>query len=185
MILRKKHALLTVALLASIAAQAQSIRPGLWEMQGTVVGNPEMEAAMAKMQQQLASMPPDQRKMMEQMMAGQGIKLGGGKGGGMSIQTCVTPEQAKKAEMPTQTEGNCTTTVVSRTSSLVKVHFECTNPTSTGDAEYTFNGDKAYQGTVVSSTVVKGKPTSTTIKSSGKWLKDDCGTVGSMRAPAK
>lgn len=183
---RLKPVLLSAMLLASFAAQAQSIRPGLWEMQGKMGGNPEMDAAMAQMQQQLASMPPAQRKQMEQMMAAQGMKLGsGGKGMNISVQTCVTPEQAKRAEMPTQTEGNCKTTVVSRSSSLIKVHFECTNPTSTGDAEYRFQSDKAFQGTVVTQSMHNGKSMSSTIQSSGKWLGDSCGNVGSMGSPGK
>ena len=101
--------LLTASCLALglASAMAQSTKPGLWEIQSKVGGNPEMDQAMAQMQQQLASMPAAQRKMMEDMMAAQGVKLG--KGGGMSVQVCITPEMAARQDLPTQTEGDCTT----------------------------------------------------------------------------
>ena len=88
-----------MALLSSVA-HAQSTKPGLWEINQKVGGNAEMDKAMAEMQQQLASMPPAQRKQMEQMMAAQGVKLG--QGGGMSVQVCVTPEMAAQQEVPVQ-----------------------------------------------------------------------------------
>ena len=58
------HPLLAGALLAlaSAAAPAQTLKPGLWEISNKAGGNPQMDQAMAQMQQQLAAMPPEQRK---------------------------------------------------------------------------------------------------------------------------
>jgi len=130
-----------MALLSSVA-HAQSTKPGLWEINQKVGGNPEMDKAMAEMQQQLASMPPAQRKQMEQMMAAQGVKLG--QGGGMSVQVCVTPEMAAQQEVPVQKEGDCTTKVQSRSGNTMKVAFSCKNPPSSGEGTYVFRGDTGY-----------------------------------------
>eukprot|EP01034_Spumella_vulgaris_P000504 gene504-674_t len=73
------------ALLATACglAAAQNIKPGLWEISSKMGGNPEMDQAMAQMQQQMAAMPPEQRKMMQDMMAKQGVNMATGPGGTM------------------------------------------------------------------------------------------------------
>lgn len=51
----------------ALSAHAQSMKPGLWEMQTKMQGGSgEMESAMAEMQQQMAAMSPEQRKMMQE-----------------------------------------------------------------------------------------------------------------------
>ena len=52
-----------------------ALKPGLWEMQ---IKNPEMEAALKQMQQQMAAMPADQRAQMEKMMSQKGAAMGSG-----------------------------------------------------------------------------------------------------------
>ena len=63
---------LLLGLAASGAAHAQTRPvPGLWEHCTEInTGSGEMGAAMAKMQEQLAAMPPEQRKQMEAPWAG-------------------------------------------------------------------------------------------------------------------
>ena len=70
---------------ACLPAAAQSLKPGLWEMHNKMGGNAQMDQAMAEMRKQLATMPADQRKQMEAMMAAQGVQVGSGGAGGMSI----------------------------------------------------------------------------------------------------
>ena len=72
---RTSPQLLCAALLlaGSALAQAQSIKPGLWEVKMQPQLSPERQAAMAQAQQQLAQMPAEQRKMMEEMMAKSGV----------------------------------------------------------------------------------------------------------------
>ena len=82
--------LMSVMLLAAGSAWAQSTAPGLWEIRNRMGGNPEMEKAMAEMQQQLAAMPPAQRQQMEAMMRQNGMSVGAG--GAMTLKVCITPE---------------------------------------------------------------------------------------------
>lgn len=169
-----------MALLSSVA-HAQSTKPGLWEINQKVGGNPEMDKAMAEMQQQLASMPPAQRKQMEQMMAAQGVKLG--QGGGMSVQVCVTPEMAAQQEVPVQKEGDCTTKVQSRSGNTMKVAFSCKNPPSSGEGTYVFRGDTGYDMKMLVKTTEGGKPVTTTMEGTGRWLGADCGKVKPIMLP--
>lgn len=169
-----------MALLSSVA-HAQSTKPGLWEINQKVGGNPEMDKAMAEMQQQLASMPPAQRKQMEQMMAAQGVKLG--QGGGMSVQVCVTPEMAAQQEVPVQKEGDCTTKVQSRSGNTMKVAFSCKNPPSSGEGTYVFRGDTGYDMKMLVKTTEGGKSVTTTMEGTGRWLGADCGKVKPITLP--
>lgn len=180
----KRYLVLALAGLA-LAAQAQSMKPGLWEMQNKMGGNPEMDRAMAQMQQQMASMTPEQRKMMQDMMAKQGVSLAPGKGGAMAVRICVTPEMAARQELPSQTEGDCTTTVTSRSGNTMKMKFVCKNPASDGEGTYTFQGDSAYTANMVVRTSHQGKPQTTTIDAQGKWVGADCGSVKPVRPPGK
>jgi hypothetical protein len=164
-------------LLDTASAFAQSTKPGLWEIQSKVGGNPQMEQQMAQMQQQMANMPPAQRKMMEDMMAQQGLNLKVGKGGAMAVKVCITPEMAARQEMPSQTEGDCKTQIGARTGNTMKVNFTCTNPPSSGEGTYTFRGDTGYDMAMRFKTVNDGKPTNMTMTGTGRWLGADCGKV--------
>jgi hypothetical protein len=171
-------ALLSAALLFTAAAHAQSIKPGLWEMNQKVGGSPQMDQAMTQMQQQMASMPPAQRKQMEDMLAKQGMSMPTqGAGGGMVMKVCITPEMAAKQDMPMQSEGDCTSTVTSRNASALKMNFVCKNPPSTGEGTYTFSGDTAYTMKMVMNTTHKGKPQTVNLDGQGKWVAAACGAV--------
>ena len=172
-------------LLVATGAQAQSAKPGLWEIQSKMGGNPQVDQAMAQMQQQMAAMSPAQRKMMEDMMARQGVSMGTGPGGAMVVKVCITPEMAARQALPTQTEGDCTTQVTSRSANTLKMNFVCTNPPSTGEGTYTFRGDTAYDMTMLVKSQQDGKPMSTTVAGSGRWLGADCGQVKPLPLPAK
>lgn len=168
-----------------LVAQAQSMKPGLWEMQNKMGGNPQMDQAMAQMQQQMASMTPEQRKMMLDMMAKQGVSMAPTKGGAMAVRVCITPEMAARQELPSQTEGDCTTTVTSRSGNTMKMKFACKNPASDGEGTYTFQGDTAYVANMVVRASHQGKPQTTTIDSQGKWVAADCGNIKPVRPPAR
>lgn len=177
-----KPAALLIVLLWGTSAGAQGIRPGLWEMQHKVGGNPQMDQAMAQMQKQMAAMPLAQRKQMEAMMGQQGVSMPTpGTGGGMAMKVCITPEMAARSELPSQQEGQCTSTVPARSGNTLKMAFTCQNPPSSGEGTYTFNGDTAYSMKMVVNTTRKGKPESMTMDGQGKWLSADCGTVKPLK----
>lgn len=180
-----KTALCLAALAASAAcvpasAQPGKLQPGLWEQAMTMKSaSGQMEAQTAQMQQQLASMPPDQRKMVEDMMAKQGVAMGGGSAGGRNttVKMCISPEQAERAELPQQ-EGNCKQEMVQRSGSTVRYRFSCTgNPPTSGEGEYTLTSPTSYSGRATVLTQVQGKPEKIEMTQTGRWLGADCGTL--------
>ncbi len=165
--------------LAAPLAQAQQLRPGLWEHQATMkTGSGQVEAAMAQMQAQLAAMPPDKRKQIEDAMKAQG--LGGGlpgTGQPMTMKVCLTPEQAARNEVPQQ-QGQCKQTSSSRTGNTVKFKMECTGPRkATGEGEFTLISDKEHKGRVTITSAHKSREETMEMLSSARWLAADCGDV--------
>ena len=175
-------AALAAALLTSQAfAQAQKMRPGLWDHGFTMKSQSgQMEGAMAQMQQSMASLPPEQRKMMEQMLAQQGLGIGPK---GNSVKVCITKEQAELDSIPKQ-EG-CTQNVQRVSANTVKVSFSCKGgqgePPSSGEGTMTFSSPTAYSGNFKVKTVVDGKPEQIDMAQNGKWLAADCGNIKPVR----
>ena len=162
---------------------AQTMKPGLWEMSSKVGGSPEMEKAMAQMQQQMASMPPDQRKMMEDMMAKQGMSMGGSADGAMVVKACISKEMAERSQMPMQQKGDCSSTISDQSSTGMKMRFTCLNPPSNGEGQFSFSGNSAYTMKMKVNTSVAGKVQATTMDGTGKWLTADCGSIKPMAMP--
>jgi hypothetical protein len=178
----KFHFLLAAVLATGAsAAGAQSMKPGLWEITSKMQsGSGQMERQMAQAQERMANLPPDQRKMMEEMMARQGVKMGTAGGGGMTMKVCMTKEMVERSEMPSQQRGDCKTTSQSRSGNTMKMAFACTNPPSSGEGQFTFNGSEGYTMKMAVNTTVQGKPETMNMDASGKWLGADCGDVKPM-----
>ena len=168
--------------LLALPASAQTTRPGLWEVTSKLSGNPEMEQAMAQMQKQFASMPPEQRKMMEDMMAKQGVVMGAS-ANGVSTKICITKEMADRKELPMQQEGDCKNTISERTSTSAKMTYSCTNPPSSGEGRITFNGDTAYTMKMRINVKEQGKMQTIQLDGAGKFLVADCGNIKPMAVP--
>ena len=182
--LRATWAVVVPLLMGAGVAHAQSTKPGLWEITNKMGGNAQMDSAMAQAQKQMAALPPDQRKMMEEMMAKQGMSLPtAGAGGGMAMKICITPDMAARSEMPNPQDGDCTTTITSRTGNSMKAKFVCTDPPMTGEGTYTFSGDTAYTVDMKMTTTQNGKPENMTLKGGGKWLSSSCGSVKPIGVP--
>jgi hypothetical protein len=180
-----RTALLGALLAGVLPAMAQSTKPGLWEINNKVGGSAEMDKAMAQMQQQMAGMPPAQRKQMEDMMAKQGMSMGAGAGGGMSVKVCMTREMVERNEIAQPQQGDCKSTASPRVGNTQKISFSCTQPPSSGEGQITFTSNEAYTMKMVTTSTVRGKPEKMTVEGSGKWLSADCGAVKPLAAPKK
>jgi len=184
--MKLQHAIAALLLVTSAGyACAQNIKPGLWEfttqMQG---GSGQTSDAMAQAQKQMENMPPDQRKMMQDMMAKQGVQMGTGAGGGMSIKVCMTQEMVDRNEVGRQQPG-CTHTNSPRVGNTMKFSFVCTKPPSSGEGQVTFTSPEAYSMKMTSTTTVHGRPEKMEMQSSGRRLGSDCGTVKPLALPKK
>lgn len=156
---------------------AQSQKPGLWELSTTMQSRGgEMAQQLAEMKKQLAALPPDQRKAMEQMM-GMSVTTDGQT---LTMKHCITPEEAAKALIPSHDEA-CKYTITQRSASLLKAKFVCTDEGHTfGEGEVRSQGDSAYSGKFNVTTMVNGKPERMQMSQSGKWLSAQCGNVKPM-----
>jgi hypothetical protein len=156
---------------------AQSLKPGLWQITHQTQGSGDMAQAMADMQKQMANMPPEQRKLVQEHMARQGVQVGSAPaGGGMALKVCMTPEMAQRGQVPSQ-RSDCSTTAQARSGNTTKIAFACTNPPSKGEGEVTFQSPEAYTSRITVATTMQGRQQQVTMSSQGKWLSADCGSV--------
>jgi hypothetical protein len=173
---RLASAALAAALVLSLPASAETpkldIEPGLWQHTFNIkTASGELEQAMQQLQQQLASMPAAQRKMMEKMMSGQGFSLDL-KGG--SVQVCLTQQEIDRGQLPQQ--DGCQQQLRQTGDSSYSFSFSCdTKPPTSGSGDMTFSSRKAYTGNASFTTDVNGKAEQMSMQQSGKWLKADCG----------
>ena len=117
--MKVRYVLAAAAVFASpFGASAQQMKPGLWEittnMKGAAGGM--MAEQQAKMKAQMASMTPEQRKMMQEMMAKHGVQMSGN---AITSRQCMTKEMVERNEMPSQ-QGDCKTTKQQKTGNTMK-----------------------------------------------------------------
>ncbi len=178
------HPAMLVLSMFSLGAQAQSMKPGLWEIsQKMQSSSGEMEKAMGDMQKEMAAMTPEQRKMMQDMMAKQGVGMGSGPGP-MSLKVCMTQEMVERNELAPQ-QGDCKSSYSPRTGNTMKIAFACTKPPSSGEGQITFTSSEAYSSKMVVNTMHNGKNEKMSMDSQGKWLSAECGAIKPPSAPKK
>lgn len=179
----KRHPIYTLLFSTVLSAQllfgATSVRPGLWEHTVSIKGqNGQMNDVMSQMNQQMASLPPEQRKMMEEMMAAQGVSAAPQ---GNAIRMCITKEEAQQNFVP-PADGQCKQQVIQRSGNTMQIKFSCEgNPPSSGEGTYTFINEKAYTGNMTVRTNMQGRTNVIQMKQSGKWVSDNCGTIKPIR----
>lgn len=159
----------------AVPAAAQTMKPGVWEVTNNV-GDPSgrLQGAMSMLQGQMANMPPDQRKMMEQMMAQHGVQLSQSNGG-IVAKVCVTPEMVKNADVPVSQDGNCSQSHSPIKNGRMTYTFNCPSAQTSGSGEVRFISDTNY--TMTATVQRAGSPTPVTVNSSARWMGADCGAL--------
>ena len=145
--MRKAIVILALPLFTA-PALADGMKAGLWEiktlkqvMDGRDM-KAQMDAAQAQMQQQMASLPPEQRKQMEAMMGRQGI----GMGPGGATRMCISEEMARRDTPVVDPDGQCQPTRMSRSGNTVRYEIDCMmdGRRSQGKGESTFSGNSVH-----------------------------------------
>jgi Protein of unknown function (DUF3617) len=183
MITLKQLCLAAICSLFSLAALAQTTKPGLWEISSKLdsSSNPEMAKQMAEAQKQMASMPPAQRKMMEDMMAKQGVNMSMKADGSNVMKVCITPEMASRP--PVEQQKDCAYNYPARIGNTQRFSFQCTKPVSSGEGEINFKGADDYIGTMKITTTDKGKKETMSMSTTGKFLGSSCGAIKPIAIP--
>ncbi|CAI3790452.1 hypothetical protein AHFPHNDE_04171 [Pseudomonas sp. MM227] len=158
--------------LSATGAQAQMLQPGLWEMTTSnmqVDGKPLPD--MQVMLGQLKMLPPEQRAMMEGVLANQGITVGGN-----GIRSCLTPEQVKTNDIPLQdAKSGCTQKITERNGNVWKFQFSCPKAQGTGQAQ--FLSDREFLTTVNGTFNASGVAQKGSMNTRAVWLGNNCGSV--------
>lgn len=180
-------AMLAMSVLA-LEAHAQNMKPGLWEMSSKMQsGSGEMEKAMADAQKQMAAMSPEQRKMMQDMMAKRGMQMGSSSGGGMRIKICMTQEMVDRNQMTLRqsggTHGDCTQNNSPRSGNTMQFSYVCAKPPSSGEGQFTFTSPEAYSMKMTSTNTVNGHAEKLAMQTDGHWLGSDCGNIKPLELP--
>lgn len=164
-LLRFNSLFLGLCLVPSLAS-AVDLQPGLWEISSQQMQvDGQAMPGMQQMMEQLKNLPPEQRQMMEQMMAQQGVQLGD-----QGVRICISAEQIAKQDfaMPDLQEG-CRHEIVERSAQAWKFRFSC--PDGDGEGETRFSDGKHFHSRFQG--MHGGRQSS--MESHGRWLSADCG----------
>jgi hypothetical protein len=173
-------------LMLTIPAHAQSIKPGLWEFRSTMkTESGALEAAMAEMQSRMATLPPEERRLMQEAMTAHGIEMdvdagsganrGGTNGGGTHVmRACITPQEA--AELQFLTDPDCTQEIVQRRPDSLRIRFSCEGEDpSKGEGTISLQGDSRFTGRFRVESFADGERDTLDMTQEARWLADDCG----------
>ncbi|GLO45935.1 DUF3617 domain-containing protein [Pseudomonas putida] len=165
--------LLALALgVSSPLVHAHMLQPGLWELTTSnmqVDGKPlpDMEFMLG----QLKNLPPEQRAMMEGVLAKQGVTVGG-----KGVRSCLTPEQVATNDIPLQDpKSGCTQKITDRTGNVWKFQFSC--PKAQGSGQATFLSDREFTTQVNGTFNASGVQQQGSMNTRAVWLGNDCGSV--------
>ncbi len=146
--------------------------PGLWELRmdkGSAVS-----AVLDSMAGMMESLPPAQRKQMEEMMKSSGTSLSQPD----VIKQCLTPEMAAREFQPYNDDPDmtCTTTSKVISSSAAHLTFSCLSPEGklVGEGDVWDASAKSYKSKMSMQGSVAGRPVKMDISHEGKWLGSDC-----------
>ncbi|MET0518294.1 MAG: DUF3617 domain-containing protein [Burkholderiaceae bacterium] len=162
-------------------AQAPMMKAGLWEMKQKPELDARRQAQMDQAQKQLAAMPAEQRQMMEQMMAQQGVKVDLS-GGAITIKACISEAQARSNTPPVVDKGRCTHDV-QRSGNVIRTHFVCADPASEGDSEVTLKGSDGFTSKTRITHANNGSPETIQVNGDAHWLGSDCGALKPAGGP--
>ncbi|MCS6944926.1 MAG: DUF3617 domain-containing protein [Sutterellaceae bacterium] len=157
------------------AVQATQVRPGLWEVTIDFPDNPEIAQAHRQMQENLKKMPPEQRRMMEEIVANQtGVQWAGA---GQGSRICLSKAAAERDELPLQMGMDCVMQRTPRHANVVRLTFTCKNPPQTGEAVYTIHNPQHYTMELTSTIQDGGRSRRMRMKSDARWISADCGEL--------
>ncbi len=164
---------LTLSLLLPTTAAASRIDSGLWEFSVEhLQADGELGQAMAEMRRQMEAMPPEARRMMQEMLGAQGMGIDAG--GTIRLRVCVTPEDIADQEFPTEVD-DCRYHFIERRGNRLRARIECTDEGRTrGEGDIEIVDRREWKSRFEVETRVDGRPTQMTLAQHARWLGRDC-----------
>lgn len=159
---------------ATGAIAGPDILPGLWENKIELTSKSgQIEAALEQAEALLASMPPEQQKMMKDMMAKQGVNFDFAN---RTLQSCLTKEQISNFELAETREG-CTQSFEETSKNHFALKLSCQDQSMSGQGEWIIQDQKHYSGTIVMDVNMNGQQDVMTMKQVGEWKSSNCGDL--------
>jgi hypothetical protein len=136
---------------------------------------PQMAAAQAMLQEQMAKMSPAQRKQMEQMMGGQAMPSAGGQ------RVCISPEMAAQDKPMMPPDAKCEPSKFERSGNKLTFELNCNadGHTIAGRGTSVTSGDLVTSSMDMTTTDARGRHTMQS-ESQMKYLGADCQGVKPM-----
>ena len=158
--------------LLPLLAQAEAIQPGLWEIssRNMQMGGQALPG-MDEMLEQMKNLPAEQRQMMEQMMAKQGVQLGE-----RGVRVCMSRAQVEAEDIPLQDpKSGCKQEIIERSAQLWRFRFNC--PQAQGEGETRFLSDKEFITKVNGTFSSDAGQQDGSMESHARWVAADCGSL--------
>ena len=161
-------AFITLSLLTlSLHTQAAfKLQPGLWEVQTKTNINGKSGDHMAKMQEAMKKLSPEQRAQMEKMMGSKGMGFGD-----KGMKVCHNEITSSPENMAGDKKSRCTITDKKELADGIRFNFKCDN--GSGTAEYHAPSATNYNGW----NEIKTTKGQSRIEFTGKFVSKDCGNI--------
>jgi Protein of unknown function (DUF3617) len=167
----------TLAFAVHSANVKSPMSPGLWELTSKVTSDdPKVQKAMEQAQQAMANMPPEQKKMMQEMMRKQGMVMASSANGETVSKICISQAMIDQQGLPTQQSGKCTQNFT-QDGANYKFSYSCSAPKSSGEGTYTFSGPGSYSMAMTTTSGEGANAQRMRISGRGKLLGSDCGAI--------
>lgn len=157
---------------AMASAQAQQLLPGLWELSSdNMQVNGQQMPPLQEMLGQLDSLPAEQRRMLEEAMAGKGVQAAG-----QGLRVCLSEAQVKAQQLPLQdAQSGCTQEITESSERLWKFRFHC--PDAEGEGETRIVSEREFVTRLDSRFNAGGQAGSSRMETRARWLGADCGEL--------
>lgn len=165
-----KYAACLFAALLSTPALAQQIpvKPGLWEHKMALRSESgRVEVALEIARTQMALLPVEQRRMVEDTIRQQGLQVDWVN---QTFQNCITEEEVQSGRFSFAENGGCEQTSVRNKGFVTEIEFVC----SQGQGELTLEDGTQYTGTSSMTLNFGGFVENATATHSGRWVGASC-----------
>jgi hypothetical protein len=171
-------AIASLAMIVSSSLWAADVKipltPGQWEITSKMQhSDPKVQKAMEEAQKAIADMPPEQRKMMEDMMRKQGMQISSSGDGSTTITMCITQAMVDESSWAHQKGTGCTHNLTGGNGKY-QMSFNCKDPATSGTGEYNFTGSDAYDFKMDVISGAGSKAQKMQMSGSGKLLNKNC-----------
>lgn len=152
-------------------SQEIPVKPGLWEHHMDITSESgRIEAALELARTQMALLPPAQRKMVEDTIRQQGLKVDFAN---QVFQNCITEEEARTGMFSFAQDGGCQQTNIKNEGATTHIDFICAQ----GQGELTLENGVEYTGTSSMTLNFAGVVENATATHSGRWLGASCAAI--------